>query len=352
MGLMTEEPSERPTFEHGSAPLANRGARWTREEEEELVAEVRAALDLTVIAERHCRTRGGVRKRLTLMIPNEENVPDDEKPSWIVAKLKGDPEYDWQTSLDEWAQRVYSARGKGKEARRAERQAHSIRELEPEAVLATWQQIHGRVLGEPSRTRFLALDAIDDLTAFRIEVLAEAGERVYRERGELRLEPWAAECAVPGMTGLLDGADHMRAALARIGETGRALVAALAEAVPYREDREILLRCLGLHGGEPEAVRQISTDLGQGPDQVRERREQAVRSITCVHPRPGHRTARDQAWQQLTLLVASADGAVNVSLVKAVAELSFPEAETAFVKRLITRVMECHEPDGIDASAT
>jgi hypothetical protein len=53
----------------GDAPLASPGARWTWEEDEELVAAVRAGADLTLIAEQRGRTRGAIVSRLLRMIP-------------------------------------------------------------------------------------------------------------------------------------------------------------------------------------------------------------------------------------------------------------------------------------------
>ena len=50
--------------------LPRRGARWTREEDEELVAAVRAGADLAVIAEQHGRTRSAIVSRLLRMIPS------------------------------------------------------------------------------------------------------------------------------------------------------------------------------------------------------------------------------------------------------------------------------------------
>src|SRR5215468_5339617 len=50
------------------APLASPGARWTGEEDEELVAAVRAGADLAVIAEQHGRTRSAIVSRLLRMI--------------------------------------------------------------------------------------------------------------------------------------------------------------------------------------------------------------------------------------------------------------------------------------------
>src|SRR5260370_21402230 len=53
----------------GDAPLASPGARWTGEEDEELVAAVRAGADLAMIAEQHGRTRSAIVSRLLRMIP-------------------------------------------------------------------------------------------------------------------------------------------------------------------------------------------------------------------------------------------------------------------------------------------
>ena len=72
----------------GGAPLATPGARWTREEDEELVAAVRAAADLAVIAEQHGRTRSAIGSRLLRMIPVREAIPEGEQLGWITARLE------------------------------------------------------------------------------------------------------------------------------------------------------------------------------------------------------------------------------------------------------------------------
>ena len=80
----------------GDAPLASPGARWTREEDEELVAAVRAGADLAVIAEQRGRTRGAIVSRLLRMIPAREDFPEEEQLGWIMARL-ADPCFDWRT---------------------------------------------------------------------------------------------------------------------------------------------------------------------------------------------------------------------------------------------------------------
>jgi hypothetical protein len=80
----------------GGAPLAWPGARWTREEDEELVAAVRAGADLAVIAEQRGRTRGAIVSRLLRMIPAREDFPEEEQLGWIMARL-ADPCFDWRT---------------------------------------------------------------------------------------------------------------------------------------------------------------------------------------------------------------------------------------------------------------
>ncbi len=82
----------------GDVPLASPGARCTREEEEELVAAVRAGTDLAVIAERHGRTLGGITSRLLKLIPAGEDIPVDERLGWITARL-ADPGFDRRTPL-------------------------------------------------------------------------------------------------------------------------------------------------------------------------------------------------------------------------------------------------------------
>ena len=82
----------------GDAPLASPGARWRREEDEELVAAVRAGADLAVIAEQRGRTRGAIVSRLLRMIPAREDIPEEEQLGWIMARL-ADPCFDWRTPL-------------------------------------------------------------------------------------------------------------------------------------------------------------------------------------------------------------------------------------------------------------
>lgn len=72
----------------GDAPLASQGARWTREEDEELAAAVRAGADLAVIAEQHGRTRSAIVSRLLRMIPAREAIPEEEQLGWITARLE------------------------------------------------------------------------------------------------------------------------------------------------------------------------------------------------------------------------------------------------------------------------
>ena len=80
----------------GDAPLASPGARWAREDDEELVAAVRAGADLAVIAEQRGRTRGAIVSRLLRMIPAREDIPKEEQLGWITARL-ADSYFDWRT---------------------------------------------------------------------------------------------------------------------------------------------------------------------------------------------------------------------------------------------------------------
>ena len=80
----------------GDAPLASPGPRWAEEEDEELVAAVRAVADLAVIAEQRGRTRGVLVSRLLRMIPAREDIPEEEQFGWIMARL-ADPCFDWRT---------------------------------------------------------------------------------------------------------------------------------------------------------------------------------------------------------------------------------------------------------------
>jgi hypothetical protein len=96
--MTTDLPGQPSAIEGDRAARA--GARWTREEEEQLVAEVRAGADLAEIAGRHGRTRGGIKSRLVRMIPDGEDVPDSEQLAWITARLWADPGFDWRVQIE------------------------------------------------------------------------------------------------------------------------------------------------------------------------------------------------------------------------------------------------------------
>jgi hypothetical protein len=96
--MTTDSPGQPPAIE--GERVARAGARWTREEEEQLVVEVRAGTDLAEIAERHGRTRGGIKSRLVRMMPDGEDVSDSEQLAWITARLRGDPGFDWRAQFE------------------------------------------------------------------------------------------------------------------------------------------------------------------------------------------------------------------------------------------------------------
>jgi hypothetical protein len=85
--MTTDSPGPPPAIE--GERVARAGARWTREEEEQLVVEVRAGTDLAEIAAWHGRTRGGIKSRLVRMIPDGEDVPDSEQLAWISRRPAG-----------------------------------------------------------------------------------------------------------------------------------------------------------------------------------------------------------------------------------------------------------------------
>ena len=126
----------------GDAPLASPGARWTEEEDEELVAAVRAVADLAVIAEQRGRTRGAIVSRPLRMIPAREDIPEEEQLGWITARL-ADPCFGWRTPP---AHPRPGRRGSGAPPAPP---ASDVGE-----VLDIWQRINDSELGGERRTRF------------------------------------------------------------------------------------------------------------------------------------------------------------------------------------------------------
>ncbi|MGD0603232.1 MAG: sigma factor-like helix-turn-helix DNA-binding protein [Streptosporangiaceae bacterium] len=336
--MTTDSPGQPPASE--GERVARAGARWTREEEEQLVVEVRAGTDLAEIAGRHGRTRGGIKSRLVRMIPDGEDVPDSEQLAWITARLRGDPGFDWRVQLE----RVSDDSLAASEAARSVSRAGRV--TGPDVVLAVWQQVNGRELSDQRRAEFLAHPALDDLTAFSPEILAETGRRLRDGHGELLLTAWAAECAEPGLTGLPPSGE-LGLSLARTAGVVRALVAALAGAVRSDSDRAVLQRRLGMQGGAPETLRQIGDDLGLSRERVRQRQERAIGQMRSAAVLPGHRSARDQARDRLTALVTGADGTPDGGLVHAVAALGLPQADRALAAQVIARATgaRLHERD-------
>ena len=129
--MTTDTPGQPPAIEGGR--VARAGARWTREEEEQLVVEVRAGTDLAEIAGRHGRTRGGIKSRLVRMIPDGEDVPDSEQLAWITARLRGDPGFDWRAQLERVSDDSLAASEAARSAPRARRVTGR------DVVLAVWQ---------------------------------------------------------------------------------------------------------------------------------------------------------------------------------------------------------------------
>ena len=216
----------------------------------------------------------------------------------------------------------------------------------PDVVLAVWQQVNGRELSDQRKAEFLAHPALDDLTAFSAEILAETGRRLHDEHRELLLTAWAAECAEPGLTGLPPSGE-LGLSLARTAGVIRALVAALAGAVRSDSDRAVLQRRLGMQGGAPETLRQIGDDLGLSRERVRRRQERAIGQMRSAAVLPGHRSARDQARDRLTALVTGEDGTPDGGLVRAVAALGLPQADRALAAQVIARATgaRLHERD-------
>ncbi len=324
--MTTDFPGQPPATE--DAAVARAGARWTREEGEELVAEVRAGTDLAVIAGRHGRSKGGIKSRLFRMIPDGEDVPDSEQLSWITARLRADPGFDWPGQLDRVAADSLAASEAGQSSSGAGRVSA------PEDVLAIWQQVNGRELSQQRRAEFLAHPALDDLTTFTADALSEAGQRLYDEHGELLVTVWAAECAAPGMASL-PSSGQLRVSLTRTREVVRALAAVLSDAVRYDGDRVVLQRRLGLSGRAPETLREIGDDLGLSRERVRQRQGRAVDQMRSAAARPGHKSACGQARDRLTALVTGEDGALDDGLVRAVAALGFPQADRTLAAQVI-----------------
>jgi hypothetical protein len=312
-------------------PIAKPGARWTREEEAELVTEIQACTDLAAIAEHHGRRQGGIRARLIMMIPDDENVPEGEEIAWITARL-ADPGFDWRAQLD----RVLDDRAATRDSRGV---SSTTRVSDPDAVLAIWQQISDSELSGQRKAGFLAHPALDDLVAFTADVIAECGHRIHDVGGQLLLDAWAAECAAPGLTGL-PSASVVVESLRRISETVRMLVATVLGALPDEAARTLLQRRLGLRDGRPETLQQIATELGVSRERIRQRQERAVQAIAGAGVLPGHKSARSQARDRLAnLAITRGDGTTERNYVRAVAELGFPEADRALAARVIARAI-------------
>lgn len=174
-------------------PVARPGAAWSAEEEKLLVAEIRAGKDVATIAGIHGRREGGVRYRLYMMIPAEENVPDDDRMEWITSRLSNDPDYDWRTHIDRVKLRH---RTNSTQRREEQRDRQAVREAtarlsEPETVLTIWKQITSTALSAQREAEFLDNPAVIDLAFFGAEGLLESGKRLFHTHGMLRLTAWA-----------------------------------------------------------------------------------------------------------------------------------------------------------------
>lgn len=268
---MTDDPVKQPPPEPEKEPLAKPGARWTLEEETRLVASVRAGKDLQVIASEHGRTRGAITSRLVKMLPEEGDVPDEERVSLIIDTLTGDPDYDWQSHLD----RTRHARDTSHAPRTGSSPAPAVTPLtDTTAILGIWQEITGKKLSAGHQKEFLVSPPVSDLRFFSSEELAMTGRAVYRDFRELRLSTWAAECAVRG-SATHASADDLAAMIGQVTTAIRTFITALITSVPDEDDRRILQRRLGLEG-DPETLSQVGNALGLSRERIRQRQEAAM----------------------------------------------------------------------------
>lgn len=169
---MTAEASDQPSPEPGLVPLARPGAHWTPEEQEILVTEVREGKDMTAIMDHHGRNRTGIEERLVMMVPDEAQVPDDEKLGWILDRLAANPDYDWAAQVER-TRLARSARRSSRSLDHENSLTRAPRLTEPGTILGIWEHINHLELRDQRKAAFLASEALYDLTVYETGTLTQ-----------------------------------------------------------------------------------------------------------------------------------------------------------------------------------
>ncbi len=180
----------------GQAPESRQGRAWSEAEDARLVDGVRAGLTLQELSERHGRSTGAIRARVTRFVP-QSGPTDDEALEWLRAQLAADPAYSWQRVLDERRHRERRERGHRVPASGTPVSSDAVVE-----VLADWQQVTGHVLRPERREIFVARQVVIDLATVAAPVRQAAARRLWQEATQLLLVDWLLECLCPGAVGL------------------------------------------------------------------------------------------------------------------------------------------------------
>ncbi|MCG5220583.1 TnsA endonuclease N-terminal domain-containing protein [Streptosporangium soli] len=223
-------------------PTRRHGARWERQEINDLLIELRAGIPLEEIAHRHERTTGGIQSRLSALIPPTEGVDAADAYNWH------------RTHLDR--------------------------------ILSIWQTITGTRLNADWHARFHARPEIADLLRYPDDKLERAGQALLENLGRLPLTQWTVECSWPGL-GLLDlswdalqGADEDT--LIQVRELP---AAAISGVIDWRR-RDVLARRLGLYDYQPQSLETVGAALGVSATRARQLQEKAMLRLHAEHRLP------------------------------------------------------------------
>ncbi|GAA0966283.1 TnsA endonuclease N-terminal domain-containing protein [Actinocorallia libanotica] len=221
------------------------------------------------------------------------------------------------------------------------RKSRSKRPIDPLPVLAAWQEVTGTTLNEQHRVEFLSRPATSVLADQPLNVLQEAGQRLWQRRGRLDLLTWVLEADWPGLPDVTVRAADLVTSSSEAGLELRELVAAALSGLRLARDRRVLAARLGLDERESwRTLQEIGEELGVSRERIRTLQDRALETLgtkrSVAVPRAG-----DYCRQMLDDLLTEIDSkhrGRRVELLLDAAESAFPQVPPGLAVSALVRL--------------
>ncbi|MEV6242453.1 TnsA endonuclease N-terminal domain-containing protein [Lentzea sp. NPDC051838] len=326
----------------GSSPRG--GKRWSENEEDELLREVRDTFTATEIAQRHGRSVLSISARVATLVRDVREFDRHETDGYLHA-------FEWaREELRKRAEGLLAAhndradRATGRQfteekpAVQRSLSEHWVPTATPDEITGAWASITGQTTGFPHGAAEIGV-----LARVEREVLLETGRRLHHTCGRLTLSDWVVECDWPNVELLRITATQVRDQADEVRWTGAELLRAGLTRV-RRGDRLLLLERLGLEG-EGTTLAAIGERYGITGERVRQRQTRALRTLRTREPGKVFR-AWDHVHGALLAALTGDDGVLDPDLVLSFVDLAVPLAPQSEATRAVAALCGCSTAEG------